>query len=96
MYRASITQGIVHYCEQHQCFWFMDVINSYQTASFRARNGFQVWKIVLNKTGNGCKAICEDGNDNVILTQRIPYTSHKETDTVFWYSNETIYLPSEH
>jgi hypothetical protein len=95
MYRAITTEGIYAFCEKHKCYWFLDVINSYQTLAFRARNEFQVWKMVLNDKGSGAKVICEDGDNNIILTQRIPYTDYKGETITFWFENETIYLPEE-
>jgi hypothetical protein len=96
MYRATTTRGVYNFCEEHNCYWFLDVINSYQTANFRQKNDFQVWKLQLNNKGNGAKVICEDGNENVILTQHIPFTDYKGEVLIFWFENNTIYLPEEH
>lgn len=95
MYRATTTPTIYPFCEQYGCYWFIDVINSYQTARFRQANEFQVWKLVLNKTGNGAKVICEDGDDNIILTQKILFTDYKGPELILWFENETIYFPEE-
>lgn len=90
------TQGIQSFCITHECFWFLDIITSYQTERFKKENEFQVWKFQKNKTGNGGKIICEDGDDNKIIIQRIPFTDCKQTEFTFWYQNDTIYLPEEH
>lgn len=96
MATSYLSQGVLEFVEDHSCYWFLDVINSYQTLSFRAKNQFQVWKLVLNDKGSGARAICEDGDYEVLVSQRIPFTDYKGDTFVFWYANETIYLPSEH
>jgi hypothetical protein len=90
------TQGTQSFCRDNEVFWFLDIILSYQTAQFKAANEFQVWKFLKNKTGNGGKVICEDGNDNILIKQSIPFTDCKKQEFKFWYKNDTIYLPSEH
>lgn len=57
--------------------WWLDIIASHQTADLRKKSGgFQFWK--LRKVENDPKcmaiAICEDGNYNKLVEQRIPFT----------------------
>lgn len=96
MNTAYTTPGVLSFLEENKCYWFLGVINSYQTPKFQAANEFQVWKFLKNKTGNGCKVVCEDGDDNKILIQRIPFTDCEQTEFTFWLQNNTVYLPEEH
>lgn len=95
MYKAITTATVYRFCEQHGCYWFIDVINSYQTVKFREQNKFQVWKLLLNKTGNDAKVICEDGDGKILITQKIPFTDYNGPELIFWFENETIYFPEE-
>jgi hypothetical protein len=39
---------------------------------------------------------CEDGNDNVVFTKEIPFTDFPLDEIALWFSDDVIYLPSEH
>jgi hypothetical protein len=39
------------------------------------------------------KITCEDGNDNILKTQIIPFTDFKDTEVIFWFENETLFFP---
>jgi hypothetical protein len=39
----------------------------------------------------GAKITCEDGNDNILKTQIIPFTDFKDTEVIFWLENETLF-----
>ena len=94
-----LTDGANYVAETAGAFWLMDVIGSYQPS---LRNQpFQVWKVIPYQ--NGANVVCEDGNKNVIKTQRIPYTDFPFIDGeefVLWAAcNEqylVIMLPSEY
>ena len=93
--RGAITQGVEEFCEENQCFWFVNVIFSYQTEKFKEEEEFQVWKFKKDKEGGGCRVICEDGNDNILIVQKIPFTDCKQIKFKFWFTNNTVLLPSE-
>jgi hypothetical protein len=38
------------------------------------------------------KITCEDGNDNILKTQIIPFTDFKDTEVIFWFENETYFF----
>lgn len=89
-----ITDGARAFADKLGAFWFLDIIGSYQSG---LRNQpFQVWKIQKNKTGNGAKVTCEDGNNNVLKSQRIPFTDFPYDEGTLWLSDNVILLPSEY
>jgi hypothetical protein len=47
---------------------------------FKAENEFQVWKLTAKMER---KITCEDGNDNILKTQIIPFTDFKDTEVIF-------------
>ncbi len=102
LFRALLTDGAHYVATEAGAFWLMDVIGSYQNGL--RREDFQVWKLIPNKTTDGAKVVCENGNKVEILSQRIPFTDFPFIDGkefVLWaVRNETggvtIMLPSEY
>ncbi|MEA1972393.1 MAG: hypothetical protein U9N34_03740 [Candidatus Cloacimonadota bacterium] len=88
-----VTDGVKHVLESKQCYWFADIIMSYQDKL--KDQGLQVWGIVVNED-NSATVTCEDGNYNILITQEIPFTDLATQKMVFWCSDGVIYLPSEH
>jgi hypothetical protein len=95
----TMLQGLVHsegvydLCEKFKCWWFLDIILSYQIHKKVKGEEFQVW--ILKRTEDEAIVICEDGNENRILSQKIPYTDFKPDIATVWVENNVIYLPSE-
>jgi len=93
-----LTEGAMHLAEHGgrnfgSAFWFMDVIASYQGEKQLVRQPFQVWKFVADPPGedgtwNSGKVICENGNEKVIVEQKIEYTD-------FLLENVTVYASYE-
>lgn len=101
------TMGVQEITEKSQSNWFLDIIYSYQSAL--RKEEFQVWKLEREysfTTENGIKTVlarkdvfnvvCEDGNDNVLIKQRIEFSDFPFDEFTVWFQNETIYLPCEH
>ena len=70
--RTILTDGAVYLAEQAGAYWLMDIISSHQSNPKVRGEAFQTWKLQPYK--NGAIAVCEDGNKNVVVTQKIPYT----------------------
>lgn len=88
-----ITDGAKALAEKFQCFWFLDVVASYQHEL--KTEEFQVWKLVKNND-NTAIVSCEDGNDNILKSQHIPLTDFSADTATVWLENGVILLPSEH
>ncbi len=89
------TEGVQHAMETMECHWFGDLVMSYQTKTFLKANEFQVW-ILMRMNENSFLASCEDGNDKVILTQKIPFSDFKHDTLTFWLVDGVLLLPSEY
>ena len=94
-----LTDGALELFRRYSCFWFLDIIGSYQNHKKVKNQEFQSW--VLRKTG-GSKAVvtCGDGN-SPILSQSIPFTDFEPDEATVWveYGGEgmnVVMLPSEH
>ena len=87
------TDGVKALCDKFSCYWFLDVVTSYQPKLRSAE--FQVWTLTKN---NGSTAIvtCEDGNGQSLIQQKIPFTDFEPQEATIWMENGVILLPSEH
>lgn len=88
-----ITDGVKSLCEKFECFWFIDIVASYQ----RDLNGeeFQVWKLVKNEDDSAL-VTCDDGNGRILRSQKIQWTDFGATEATVWVEYGTCLLPSEH
>lgn len=95
--RVMISDGAKAFADKFGAYWFLDVISSYQGGHYSVSSlDMQVWQIKRNKTGNGAVVTCEDGNKNVVITQRIKFTDFEPNEGTLWLVNRVCYLPSEH
>jgi len=89
----KITLGVKKACELSSCWWFADILGSYQYKLIGEE--FQVWK--LRKIGESkAIVICEDGNKNELIRQHIPYTDFPFSELNFWCIKNIILLPNEY
>lgn len=88
-----LTDGTKALCEKFECFWFIDIVCSYQ----RELNGedFQVWTLRKNGDGSG-KVVCTDGNERVLKSQVIPFIMFEAERATVWVEGNVVLLPSEH
>ena len=87
------TDGARAMAEMFECYWFLDIIVSYQPQL--KDHEFQVWSLGRNGDHSAI-VLCSDGNDKILKSQEIPYTDFKPTDATLWVENGVILLPSEH
>jgi hypothetical protein len=103
MFRKQITSGVKYVADKLGAFWLLDVVFSHQLnrKAVQAANGFQVWRITLNKTGSGCKVTMDDGGQDgnaarVLITQRITFTDFpRGVDLVLYYEGGVLMLKEE-
>lgn len=88
-----LTDGTKALCEKFECFWFIDIVCSYQP-EFKDED-FQVWTLIKNEDGSG-KVVSTDGNDRVLKNQTIPYITFGADNATVWVESNVVLLPSEH
>jgi hypothetical protein len=87
------TDGVQALCSNFQCYWFLDVIASYQ---YKLKDEeFQAWKLIKQENDSALMT-CDDGNGNILFQQRIPYTDFEMSGATVWIERNVILLPSEH
>ncbi len=91
----TYTEGAQYVAETGGAYWLLDAIVSHQiNAAVRAQE-FQVWTL---KVADDRSALltCEDGNDNLVTTQRIVITDFPLSEITLWFTDDVILLPSEY
>lgn len=91
-----LTDGVKFLADNAECYWLLDVINSYNMTEPKVQNeGFQVWKCVRIKDYE-FMVTCTDGNKKVLTEQRIPFSDLILDEVTIWKEDDTLILPSEH
>lgn len=94
--RLKYTDGVKYVCEKGEAFWLLDLINSYELhVKPVIAEEFQVWKLTVDLEKNEGVMTCDDGNDNIIITQRIPFTDFPLKEIKFYYEYGVLMLPTE-
>ena len=89
-----ITDGVLAVAKAANCFWFLDVIGSYQGNKHLSKI-FQVW--TLNVDLEKCTAVVTGCNDATpVVTQVIGFTDFPLEEFTVYCINGVILLPSEY
>ena len=90
------TDGAKYVADTAGAYWLLDEIALIQPHDKRvAAEAFQVWKLVV-RPDQTATLTCEDGNDTTVFTKQIDYTDFPLDDITLYFTNNVIYLPSEH
>ena len=94
--RVLFTDGAHYVAEQAGAYWLLDEIAIIQPHDKRvAAEGFQVWKLTV-KPDHSATLTCDDGNGNIVYTKHIEYTDFPPDGITFYFTDNTILLPSEY
>jgi hypothetical protein len=105
MGNCLLTEGTKFLADTAGCFWFMDIIASYQHEREFKLEDFQVWTVTVDATRGTARVTCTDGDKGdgpvTLCTQEIASTDFPLPKFTVWAErNETggitILLPSEH
>lgn len=89
-----ITDGVLALAEAAGCYWFLDVIASYQSDK-KLDKDFQVWELNVNIKESS--AIVQGFNDTtLIITQEILHTDFPIEQIQLFLMDGIILLPSEY
>ena len=91
---AIYTEGVHYVCETYSCYWFLDIILSYQLESRFKAEEFQTWELSKIKDDEFL-VTSTDGNGNILCTQVIPFSDFEGDKLTFWFEDNVIYLPRE-
>jgi hypothetical protein len=90
------TDGAKYVADTAGAYWLLDEIALIQTQNKRVvAQEFQLWKLVV-RPDQTATLTCDDGNGNVVYAKEIEYTDFPLNEISFYFTNNVIYLPSEH
>ena len=90
------TDGCIHAFETLEAFWIADIIASYIPKMRKTEDTFFVARVIAED--GKADFYIDDGNDNVLVHQKIPYTDIKENLKLYVGKQEKnfiAFLPSE-
>lgn len=89
------TEGAQFVAERGGAYWLLDEIAFAQKAvKAVAAEPFQLWKLKVKDAR--ATLICENGNCEAVFTKAIEYTDFPLDEIAFYFTNQTILLPSEY
>lgn len=90
------TDGAKYVADAGGAYWLLDEIALAQRAHEAvAETEFQAWRLKVNPD-RSARLVCEDGDMNEVFAKDIAFTDFPMAAITFWFTNNTIYLPSEH
>lgn len=90
------TDGAKYVADEGGAYWLLDAIAIAQRFEKAvAGEAFQVWKLAVNPDRTATLT-CDDGNNNILYTQRIEYTDFPLNEIRFYFTDNVILLPSEY
>lgn len=88
------TDGVRYLAMNAECYWLLEFIFGHQSNVKIKNTPFQVWKLVKN--GDKATITIEDGNDNIVKTFRLDYTSFPLEEYSLWMVDGVLLLKSEY
>lgn len=93
------TDGVHHLAENYHCYWLLTeiLIANYP----RQLEEFQIWKLercykTPDEPTDVFTLTMEDGDKNNCFTKHIPFSDFTGDCVELWFTNDVLYLPSEH
>ena len=91
------TDGAKYLADKAGAYWLLDEIAFAQRGEKAvAVEEFQVWKLTVDLDRHSATLTCDDGNGRIVFEKAIEYTDFPLAEIGLWFTNNTIYLPSEH
>lgn len=94
--RVVFTDGAKYVADEGGAYWLLDAIAIAQLYEKSVSGeAFQIWTLKVSEDRTA-SLICDDGNDNTVYTQNIEFTDFPITEIKFFFTDNTILLPSEY
>lgn len=89
------TDGIKFLADAAQCYWFIDVVASYQVEKKFSKESFLVFHLKVNDDLSA-KITITDGNDSILGMQMLEYTDFPLKEIKVWCIDKILILPGEY
>jgi hypothetical protein len=89
------TDGVKHVADAGGAYWLIDEIAFAQRFDKAvAAEPFQIWSLTVKD--NSGVLTCEDGNGHEVSSKKIEFTDFPLPEISFYFTGNTILLPSEY
>ena len=92
--KVLYTDGARYVAETAGAYWLLDEIAFAQAEPTVSAEEFQFWKLAV--TDSKAVLTCDDGNGTIVFTKRIEFTDFPLDEIRFYFTDNTILLPSEY
>lgn len=90
-----LTDGVKEVAENENCFWFVDVICSYQSINKFKKIKYQKWFLERIKNSEFKVTATNLDDGEIFITQEVPLSDFYFRELVFLKKDNIILLPSE-
>jgi hypothetical protein len=94
--KSLYTDGAKYVADHAGAYWLLDEIAINQMVPEVKAEEFQVWTLTVDLEKRSGVLVCDDENYNVVFTKAIPYTDFPLAEVKFYFTDNTILLPSEY
>lgn len=92
----TYTDGVRYLAKTAGAYWLLDAIVSAQFLPEVIRTEFQLWRLTVDLEKSSAVLKCEDGDYNVVYSQKIEFTDFPLPEVTLFFCNNVIHLPSEY
>ncbi len=92
--QLRLTEGIQYLRERANCYWLIDVVESYQPEFHKIP--FQLWSINVRPDRSALVEMREDTGLAALVSQKIPFTDFKLKMLEWYCANGVVMLKSEY
>lgn len=89
------TDGVRHLAISAAAYWLIDLIASL-LPQLNEDEYFFVWRLQVDRSDSSAVLICDDGNDNILISNTIPYTNFPLDSLSLYLCDLVLMLPSEY
>jgi hypothetical protein len=95
--RVLFTDGANYVADAAGAFWLLDEIALAQNFDKDvAKEAFQHWKLAVDLDKHTGELTCDDGDGRIVFAKTLDYTDFPLKEINFYYTDNTILLPSEY
>lgn len=94
--KSLYTDGVKYVADNAGAYWLLDEIAINQMLPKVKAEEFQLWVLKVDLEKRSGVLTCDDGNGNIVFTKKIDYTDFPLAEVRFYFTDNTILLPSEY
>lgn len=91
----KLTDGSKYAADIFQCYWFLDIIVSYQHLAKVRAEEFQTWEL-KRIAGDEFLVRATDGNNNTLVKQEVSFSDFPHDEFTLYLVDKVILLPCEY